>query len=554
MPRDGASPRRSDALGHHAVTASGTVRSASGAMLALLASAQFLMTLDTSVMNVSIASVAADLNTTTVGIQTAITLYTLVMASLMLTGGKIGAKVGRHRAFSIGLVIYAAGSLTTALAPNLVVLIIGWSFLEGIGAALILPSIVALVAGNFGKERRSAAYGMIAAAGAIAVTVGPILGGAVTTFGSWRYVFVGEVFVAGVILLMGRKIPDTPIVASGPFDVVGAFLSALGLCGIVLGVLKSSTWGFVRPKPGGPVLLGLSPVVYLELVGVILLWLFARHERRLAAAGGEPLVTPGLARIPQVSAGLLGFMCQFFVQAGLFFIVPVYLSIVCGLSAFETGLRLIPLSVSLLLTATLIPRLLPKVSPRLVVQCGFACTFIGTVVFIVGLDPKSGPEIVGVPMFIIGLGIGALASQLGAVTVSGAADDQAGEVGGLQNTMTNLGASLGTALAGAILFSSLASQLLLGFNGSSEISAAVKQQASVQITQGVSIVSDADLQKALAEAGIPADEQAAILDVNDTARAHALRDAMIALAVVELGAIGLMRRFPRRPVGAASAA
>jgi MFS family permease len=520
-------------------------------MLALLASAQFLMTLDTSVMNVSIASVASDLNTTTVGIQTAITLYTLVMASLMLTGGKIGAKVGRKRAFSIGLVVYAAGSLTTALAPNLAVLIIGWSFLEGIGAALILPAIVALVAGNFAKERRSAAYGLVAAAGAIAVTVGPILGGAVTTFGSWRYVFAGEVLVAAVILLMGRKIAGAPIGTSGPFDLTGAVLSALGLCSIVFGVLRSSTWGLVRPKPNAPVIFGLSPLIYLELVGVVLLWLFARHVRRLAAKGGEPLVTPGLARIPQVSAGLLGFMCQFFVQAGLFFIVPVYLSIVCGLSAFETGLRLLPLSVSLLLTATLIPRLLPKVSPRLIVQCGFGCTFVGTVVFIAGLNPKSGPEIVGVPMFIIGLGIGALASQLGAVTVSGAPDDQAGEVGGLQNTMTNLGASLGTALAGAILFGALASQLLVGINGSPEISAAVKQQASVQISQGVSIVSDADLQKALDEAGISDDEQAAILDANNTARANALRDAMISLAIVELGAIALMRRFPRRPVGTA---
>jgi hypothetical protein len=239
------------------------------------------------------------------------------------------------------------------------------------------------------------------------------------------------------------------------------------------------------------------------------------------------------------------------VQAGLFFVVPVFLSIVCGLTAFETGLRLVPLSVSLLLTATLIPKLAPKASPRLVVQLGFGATFVGTLVFVAGLDPRSGPEIVGVPMFIIGLGIGALASQLGAVTVSGASDEEAGEVGGLQNTMTNLGASLGTALAGAILFSALASQLLLGINGSPEISAAVKEQTSVQISQGVSIVSDADLQKALTQAGIPADEQAAILDVNDTARANAMRDAMIALAVVELGAILVMRRFPRRPVGAA---
>ena len=188
-------------------------KGAVGSVLVLLASAQFLMTLDASVMNVSIADVARDLHTTTVGIQTAITMYTLVMASLMLTGAKIGAKIGRKRALSIGLVIYAAGSGITSISPNLGVLLFGWSFLEGVGAALILPAIVALVAANFPRERRSAAYGAIAAAGAVAITVGPILGGAMTSFASWRYVFVGEVFVAMGILVMGRSITDPPVVA-----------------------------------------------------------------------------------------------------------------------------------------------------------------------------------------------------------------------------------------------------------------------------------------------------------------------------------------------------
>ena len=162
-----------------------------GLVLLALASGQFLMTLDSSVMNVSIATVAKDVGTTVTGIQTAITLYTLVMASLMITGGKIGAIIGRRRAFAIGLIIYSIGSFTTAIAPNLTVLIIGWSFLEGIGAALIMPAIVALVAANFPPARRSAAYGMIAAAGAIAVAAGPLIGGAFTTYLSWRLVFIG---------------------------------------------------------------------------------------------------------------------------------------------------------------------------------------------------------------------------------------------------------------------------------------------------------------------------------------------------------------------------
>ena len=181
-----------------------------GLVLMTLASAQFLMTLDSSVMNVSIATVAQDVGTTITGIQSAITLYTLVMATLMLTGGKIGAIIGRRRAFAIGLVIYAAGSLTTALAPNLGILILGWSFLEGIGAALIMPAVVALVAVNFPPERRPSAYGLIAAAGAIAVAAGPLIGGAFTTYASWRYVFVGEVVIAFVILALTRRIQDAP--------------------------------------------------------------------------------------------------------------------------------------------------------------------------------------------------------------------------------------------------------------------------------------------------------------------------------------------------------
>src|SRR3954453_23611911 len=176
------------------------------AVLITLAAAQFVMILDSSVMNVSIATVAKDVGTTVTGIQTAITMYTLVMASLMITGGKMGVILGRKRAFTIGCVIYGCGSLTTALSPNLPVLLFGWSFLEGVGAALILPAIVALVAGNFPRERRPAAYGMVAAAGAIAVAVGPLVGGFATTYFSWRWVFAGEVVLVLVILLLARRI------------------------------------------------------------------------------------------------------------------------------------------------------------------------------------------------------------------------------------------------------------------------------------------------------------------------------------------------------------
>ena len=184
--------------------------SAAGTALLTLAAGQFLMTLDSSVMNVSIATVAKDVGTTVTGIQTAITLYTLVMATLMITGGKLGQILGRKRAFAIGCVIYGTGSLVTAIAPSLIVLILGWSFLEGIGAALILPAIVALVASNFGRDQRPRAYGLVAAAGAIAVAAGPLIGGLFTTYASWRWVFAGEVAVVLVILTLTRRMADAP--------------------------------------------------------------------------------------------------------------------------------------------------------------------------------------------------------------------------------------------------------------------------------------------------------------------------------------------------------
>src|ERR1700704_4865172 len=232
--------------------------SAAGLVLLTLCAGQFLMMLDSSVMNVSMATVAKDLDTTVTGIQTAITLYTLVMASLMITGGKLGQILGRKRAFAIGCVIYGCGSFITAISPNLGVLMLGWSFLEGVGAALILPAIVALVASNFARPERPRAYGLVASAGAIAVAAGPLIGGLFTTYASWRWVFVSEVFIVMVIVFLARRMAEPERGGHVSLDLVGAALSALGLALVVYGVLRSGTWGFVQPKPGAPEWLGLS--------------------------------------------------------------------------------------------------------------------------------------------------------------------------------------------------------------------------------------------------------------------------------------------------------
>jgi MFS family permease len=526
---------------------------ASGATMVLLtlASGQFLMTLDSSVMNVSIATVAKDVGTTVTGIQGAITAYTLVMAALMITGAKIGALIGRKRAFAIGCVIYGCGSFTTAISPSLPVLLLGWSFLEGVGAALILPAIVALVAGNFPVERRPAAYGLVAAAGAIAVAVGPLIGGFFTTYFSWRWVFAGEVLVVLVILLLTRRIADAPAEERRNLDLVGTLLSAAGLGMLVFGVLRSSEWGWIQAKADGPSWAGLSPTVWLILGGLFVIWVFTRWELRRVSHGQEPLVRPGFLRNKQLSGGLLMFFFQYLVQAGLFFVVPLFLSVCLGLSALATGARLLPLSVTLLVAAIGIPRFFPDVSPRLVVRLGLFSLFAGTLVLLGALDADAGPEVVFVPMLLIGLGIGALASQLGAVTVSSVPDEDSPEVGGVQNTMTNLGASMGTALAGSIMIAAVASSFLANIEQNPVIPQEAKSQAQVELAGGVAFVSDADLEAALDEAGASSETTDAALEAYGDARIDGLRTALALLAAIAIGALFFTQRIPKTQPGAA---
>ena len=288
--------------------------------LVALAIAQFVMVLDQSVMNVSITQLVADFDTSVTTIQGVITLYCLVMAMFMMTGGKIGDIIGRRRAFSIGLVIYGCGSAMTAVAPTVGILTLGWSILEGLGAALVLPALAALIAGNFEGKSRATAYAVIGGVAGAGIAIGPILGGWATTELSWRVVFVGEVLLVLVILVMTRFIHDAGREGNKPkLDFLGTVLSASGLGLIVLGTLQSSVWGWIAPKNSPVEPFGFALTPFVIGAGAFLVWCFVRRQRHREAIGTDPLVHLDLLKILPLRSGLMGLVSQNLILMGVFF-------------------------------------------------------------------------------------------------------------------------------------------------------------------------------------------------------------------------------------------
>ena len=318
----------------------------------------------------------------------------------------------------------------------------------------------------------------------------------------------------------------------------------------MFGILRAGEWGFVQPKAGAPEWLGLSPSIWLMLGGGLVVWLFLNWEMRMIDRGGEPLIDPRILDNPTLRGGLTSFFFQYLLQAGLFFTIPLFLSVALGLSAVATGVRLLPLSITLLLAAAGIPKMFPDASPRRVVRIGMLALFAGIVVMVGALEAGAGPEIVTWPLLLAGLGVGALASQLGAVTVSSVPDEQTGEIGGLQNTLTNLGASIGTALAGAVLISALTASFLTGIADNPAVPDSVVESAEVELAGGIPFVSDADLDDALTSAGVDAATADAIVDENADARLHGLRVSLSVLALIALVGLFTTGRIPTKPPGA----
>jgi EmrB/QacA subfamily drug resistance transporter len=527
-----------------------------GLPIAIFASAQFVMVLDSSVMNVSISQIVADLDTTIAGVQLAITAYTLVMAALMVAGAKLGDIIGRDKTFAIGLAIYGVGSLTTAVSPSLGVLLVGWSGVEGIGAALVMPAIVSLIAVTYSGKQRALAFGIVGGVAGAAIAAGPLIGGWVTTELSWRYVFAGETVVVMAILLLRRRLPTPPRVQHRPqLDVVGVVISALGLGLVVFGILKSSQWGLIEPRGaltiGGEEItpFGFSVVPFLILAGLGCLGGFVLWEERRERQGRDTLLDRSLLRIRQLRAGLTTLLMQQLILLGTFFVLPVYLQVILGLDAFETGKRLFPMSVAMFIAAMVGPRLAAGFAPKRVAQAGLMALIVASLVLLGTIDVELNETGFAVALALFGVGAGLLLSQLGNVIMSSVDEDKTNEAGGLQGTAQNLGASLGTALIGAVLIAALSN----GFVSRVEENPAVPESAREQIgraaEKGIPVVPVSEVERIALKEGLSRDQAEAVADDYGDAQLQGLKRAIGAVGVFAVLALWFTRGLPGRPGG-----
>jgi MFS family permease len=524
-----------------------------GLPIAIFASAQFVMVLDSSVMNVSISQIVADLDTTISGVQLAITAYTLVMAAFMLAGAKLGDILGRDRTFALGLGIYGLGSFITAISPNLTVLLIGWSGVEGIGAALVLPAIVSLIAVTYTGKQRALAFGIVGGVAGAAIAAGPLIGGWVTTEYSWRYVFAGETVIVAVILLLRRQLPRVARAAHPPkLDFVGIGISSLGLALAVFGIVKSSDWGLIEPRGaltiGGTEItpFGFSVVPFFIIAGGICLALFALWEDRREREGRDTLLDRSLLKIGALRAGLSTLLMQQLILLGTFFVLPVYLQVVLGLDAFETGKRLFPMSVTMFIAAMAGPRLAAGVSPKRVAQVGLATLLVASLLLLGTIDTTLKGGLFALALALFGVGAGLLLSQLGNVIMSSVEESKTNEAGGLQGTAQNLGASLGTALIGSVLISALSSGFVTEVKQNPSLSQSVRTQIEQASEKGVPVVPVAQVEQAAVKAGLSQDEADSLGKDYSDAQLQGLKRAMGAVGIVALVSLWFTRGLPGR--------
>jgi MFS family permease len=427
----------------------------------------------------------------------------------------------------------------------------GWSLVEGLGAVLVIPAIAALVANNYRGKDRVVGFAIIGGISGAAAAAGPLIGGFMTTYFSWRYVFAAETVIMIIVLLLSKYIADAKQVKKAPsIDLLSVTLSVVGMVSLVFGMLQSKTWGWIKPMAvpeinGQPIApLGISIVAYLILIGFFVLYAFYRRQQSLEEAGKNPLLQVSMLNIKPLRAGLAVLGSQYLITASTFFVIPVYLQMVLGLNALDTGIKIIPLSIALILFSVLGTRLIAKYSPKQIIRIGQALLVAGALLLVGAINPELKGFMFGFGLFMLGGGLGLLASQIGNVTMSSVSDKQSSEVGGLQGTAQNLGASLGTAVIGSILIASLTSGFISNVSQNSDIPANVQSSIQAQSTVGIPIVAVSDVEAAATEAGLDESATAAVTSDYESAQVEGLKQAMFFILVLGLLSVLLSRNIP----------
>jgi EmrB/QacA subfamily drug resistance transporter len=492
----------------------------------LLAAAMFVLVVDTSLMNVSISAVVRDLDTTVSAVQSAIALEALVSAAFILISSKLGDLFGRKRAYVLGLLAYALGALAMTLAKDLAAIIVFWAIIGGLGASLLLPAMQSLIHGNFEGAAQKKTYALIGAAAAIAAAVGPLLGGFVTTYMSWRVGFLLEVVVIAVVLSQIGLVKDVPYTGERQVDAVGAVLSVLGMGGVVLGIL---VW-----QEGG------DYVVLLIAIGALALWLVRRHRDNKAT-----VLDPDLFRLAHFKVGITAQMLQNITLGGAMIALPIFLQIKLEYDALQTGLSLAPLSLTMFAVAILAGRKSGGRRPAKIIRTGFALSTLGLALIIPVVPEADSGWYLLIPLVIAGAGLGLLVSQLNNYTLAPIDEERISEAAGVNSASGSFGLSLGLAVAGGVLLATLSLAFTNMTNASPEIPSAQQQQIAQTLEDDAQVVSNTQLDKLLADEPPAVREE--ILDINTDATNLALQVAL--LVPILAGLLGLFdsMRMTRLP-------
>ena len=491
----------------------------------LLSMAMFVLVVDTSLMNVSIAAVVDDLDTTVSGVQSAIALEALVSAAFILIGSKVGDLIGRKRAYVLGLLGYAVGALAMTLAQGLTAIIIFWAVVGGLGASLLLPAMQSLIHGNFQGTAQKKVYALVGAAAAIAAAVGPLLGGFITTFLSWRVGFLLEAVVIAIVLSGVTLVHDVPYTGPRDVDIVGAVLSVLGMGGIVLGIL---VW-----QEGGEAVGALLAVGAIAMAGFGY-WLVRRKRHRKAT-----LIDPDLFISKVFRLGITEQMLQQIALGGTMIALPIYLQMVLEYNALQAGLSLAPLSLTMFGIALLAGKKAGKRRPAGIVRWGFLLLTAGLVVLIPVVPRADSGWYLLLPLVIAGSGLGLLVSQLNNYTLAPISEERVSEAAGVNSAAGSFGLSFGLAFAGAIMLASLSFAFTSMAESSTVLAPAEQQQVANALEEDAEVMSNTQLEEQLV--GQPAETKAEIIRINSEARPLALQIAL--LIPILAGLVGLFNSF-----------